>query len=250
MRSLSAMDSQGSEIEHKGELVVSDEDLKSIGERIDRALGERKADVDPNKFMSLLMTTYRFASRNYLENLEFRNETIDKYIHLLMSDGIFIKDGCAVESGKERAMAAQGGLDSEEYALVPRYGVKASAGHGSIVESEQIVDHMAFKRQWIRTMGLDVSHLALISAKGDSMEPTIKDGYLLLVDLRVHEVKGDAIYILRLDGELIAKRLQRIFDGGIKIKSDNQAYDEQVVPQDYVGKLNIIGRVVWGGGRM
>lgn len=159
-------------------------------------------------------------------------------------------EGSMKRGGESVPEKGGGELDQDEYALVPRYGVKASAGHGALVESEQVVDHMAFKRLWIRTMGLEVGHLALISAKGDSMEPTIRDGFLLLVDLRVRTVKDDAIYILRLDGMLIAKRLQRMFDGSVKIKSDNHAYDEQVVPADNVEKLNVIGRVVWGGGKM
>jgi len=141
-------------------------------------------------------------------------------------------------------------LSPDEYVLVPRYDVTASAGPGALVSSEQVVDHLAFKRKWIKRLGLDGGQLALITAVGDSMEPTIREGFLLLVDLRQHQVGGDAIYILRFDHELIAKRLQRMFDGGVKIKSDNPAYDEQLVPGDQVAKLNIIGKVVWGGGRM
>jgi phage repressor protein C with HTH and peptisase S24 domain len=141
-------------------------------------------------------------------------------------------------------------LPADEYVLVPRYDVTASAGPGALVQSEQVVDHLAFKRDWVKRLGLEAGQLALITAKGDSMEPTIRDGYLLLVDLRQHQATADAIYILRFDHELIAKRLQRLFTGEVKIKSDNPAYDEQLVPVDQVNKLNIVGKVVWGGGRM
>lgn len=151
----------------------------------------------------------------------------------------------AAENRADREMLAP-----DEYVLVPRYDVSASAGPGSLVSSEQVVDHLAFKREWTKRLGLEGGQLALITAVGDSMEPTIREGFLLLVDLRQHQVGGDAIYILRFDHELIAKRLQRMFDGGVKIKSDNPAYDEQLVPVDQVAKLNIIGKVVWGGGRM
>lgn len=141
-------------------------------------------------------------------------------------------------------------LDAEEFVLVPRYDVKASTGHGALVHSEQIVDHLAFRRNWVRGMGLQADHLALITAKGDSMEPTIRQGYLLLVDLRQSQVKDDAIYVLRMDNILVAKRLQKLFTGEVKVISDNHAYDEQLVPAEKIDKLNIIGRVVWGGGRM
>jgi len=139
----------------------------------------------------------------------------------------------------------------KEYVLVPRYNVKVSAGGGSIVESEQVVDHLAFKSAWVRTsMHLNPSDLLLISAIGDSMYPAIREGDLLLVDKSQQSVKDDAIYVLRLNDSLIAKRLQKLYDGSVQIKSDNKAYDPQLVPHDRIGMLNIIGRVVWVGGRV
>lgn len=153
------------------------------------------------------------------------------------------------ESGNETA-AGREALSADEYVLVPRYDVTASTGPGALVASEQVVDHLAFKREWVKRLGLEAGQLALITAVGDSMEPAIREGFLLLVDLRHHQVSSDAIYILRFDHELIAKRLQKMYDGAVKIKSDNPAYDEQLVPADQVGKLKIIGKVVWGGGRM
>lgn len=137
-----------------------------------------------------------------------------------------------------------------EYVLVPRYNVKASAGGGAIIESEQIVDLLAFKARWIHSMHWNPANLLLINTIGDSMYPTIEAGDLLLVDKGQREVRDDAIYILQIDGTLVAKRLQKLYDGSIQIKSDNQVYDAQLVPVDRVNMLNIIGRVVWGGGRM
>lgn len=142
-------------------------------------------------------------------------------------------------------------VNKDAYVLVPRYDVAASAGPGFAIQSEQVVDHLAFKSEWVRrAMGLDPHRLALISTKGDSMEPSLKEGDLLLLDLREQQVRNDAIYVLRLDDFLIAKRLQRGFDGTITIKSDNTAYEKQVVPKEMTEQLDIIGRVVWTGRRI
>lgn len=139
----------------------------------------------------------------------------------------------------------------KEYVLVPRYNVKVSAGGGSLVENEQIVDHLAFKSVWIRTvMHLNPANLLLVSAMGDSMYPTIRQGDMLLVDKGQQEVRDDAIYVLQYDGILVAKRLQKLYDGSVQIKSDNKVYDTQLVPFDRVDRLNVIGRVVWCGGKM
>jgi phage repressor protein C with HTH and peptisase S24 domain len=96
-------------------------------------------------------------------------------------------------------------------------------------------------------MNLEPGKLALISAIGDSMSPTIRDGDLLLVDMRQRQVGDDAIYIIRRDSSLVAKRFQRLFDGTVSIKSDNPIYKEEVVPKDAASELNLIGRVVWIG---
>ena len=139
----------------------------------------------------------------------------------------------------------------KEYVLVPRYDVRASAGGGALIESEQIVDYLAFKSEWVRNaMHMNPADLVLISATGDSMYPTIRERDLLLVDKSQFEVKDDAIYILRFDGALLAKRLQKLFDGSIQIKSDNNVYDSQLVPSDKVDSLKVLGRVVWVGGRI
>jgi len=53
-----------------------------------------------------------------------------------------------------------------DFVFVPRYNVYASAGGGANISSELIVDHLAFKREWLAHMGLSLSQLALISVGG------------------------------------------------------------------------------------
>lgn len=138
-----------------------------------------------------------------------------------------------------------------DYVLVPQVAVMAGDGSGVTIRSEQIVNHLAFKADWVRgNMGLDAARLVLVTIRGDSMEPTLKAGDLLLLDMRVTQVHNDAIYVLRRDADLVAKRLQRGFDGSVLIRSDNSAYETQVVPPERAGQLEIIGRVVWNGRRM
>jgi phage repressor protein C with HTH and peptisase S24 domain len=139
---------------------------------------------------------------------------------------------------------------SGDFALVPRYNVCVSSGGGAVIESEQVVDYLAFKRNWISEMGLQVDRLALVTAIGDSMSPTIQEGNLLLVDLSQTHVQDGAIYTLRMDSTLVAKRLQRKIDGGIIVKSDNPDYSDLFVDVKDLNMLNIVGRVVWAGRRM
>lgn len=139
----------------------------------------------------------------------------------------------------------------EQYVLVPRYEVAASAGGGAVVHSEQIVDYLSFKADWIRNgLGLSEKDLALINVKGDSMEPTLSNEDLILVDLRTQQVEDNAVYVLQFNGVLLVKRIQRKLDGTVIVRSDNTVYEPEVIGVERVEALNVIGRVVWCGRRM
>lgn len=139
----------------------------------------------------------------------------------------------------------------EDYVQVPRYDVHASAGNGHVVHSEQIVDYLAFRTEWVRgTLGLTPRDLALVSIRGDSMAPTLSAGDLILIDTRSKQIGVDAIYVLEAAGELRVKRIQCRLDGTVVIKSDNPQYQVEVLGPDECSRLRIVGRVVWSGRRM
>lgn len=138
-----------------------------------------------------------------------------------------------------------------DFVFVPQYDVRASAGHGSIIHSEQIVDHLAFKKSWVRSqLGCTETDLALITVKGDSMEPTLSPNDLILIDLRKNYVADNAVYVLQYDGSLLVKRIQRLMNGSVIIKSDNPEYKIEELSADQAKKLNVLGVVVWYGRKM
>ena len=134
-----------------------------------------------------------------------------------------------------------------EFACIPLYNVEVSAGHGIELQDEETVCSIAFRQDWLRSKGFQKEHLATISARGDSMEPTILNGNLLLINCLKKEVTADSIYVIRSDGRLYVKRLQKMCSGEIYINSDNPAYKTEVITVDKLNDLEIIGRVVWVG---
>jgi DNA polymerase V len=62
-----------------------------------------------------------------------------------------------------------------------------------------------------------------VRVEGDSMEPRIHDGELLVVDQMVETKDGD-IVIARLGCEFMVKRLHTEGDGGIRLLSENPSY--------------------------
>jgi phage repressor protein C with HTH and peptisase S24 domain len=139
----------------------------------------------------------------------------------------------------------------QDYVMVPRYDVKASAGGGAVIQSEQVVDYLAFKSEWVKnSLGISKDHLALISVLGDSMEPTLSNGDLILIDLRATHIQDNAIYVLSFDSALMVKRIQQKLDRTVIVKSDNAVYEPEIITPDKVEQLTIVGRVVWCGRRM
>lgn len=139
----------------------------------------------------------------------------------------------------------------DDFVLVPRYDVRGSAGHGSVIHSEQIVDYLAFRKDWVKkTLGVTERDLLLISVKGDSMEPTLSNDDLILVNIRKGRIEDNAVYVLQHDGDLLVKRIQRKIDGAVIVKSDNPLYEQEVLDSSKAESLHVLGRVVWYGRKM
>lgn len=140
------------------------------------------------------------------------------------------------------------------YVALPRYDVRAAAGVGVPVLTEEIADFIYFKVDWLRrTIGLAPTQLALIEAVGDSMNPTIHDGDLLLLDVSDPKLRGDGIYVIGEGDALVVKRIAlRLGGRGMAIRSDNERYSRSdlELSQDELSTIRLVGRVVWVGGRV
>lgn len=149
-------------------------------------------------------------------------------------------------AGQARSSISEG----DEYAYVPLYDAKISAGHGGWAEGARVLTKLAFTRYSLRKKGLDPSQLSAVRVDGDSMLGLLDDGDTVMVDHSRNSLEGEGVYVIRLDDHLYAKRLQRQFDGSVHVISENKAYRDMVVPREQLEAFEIIGRVVWAGGWM
>jgi phage repressor protein C with HTH and peptisase S24 domain len=135
------------------------------------------------------------------------------------------------------------------YVYIPLYDVRAAAGGGSIVENEHVVDVLAFKEDWIRQeLRAAPNDLRLIFVEGDSMEPDLRAGDIVLIDHTDTTARREGIYVIRMDGALLVKQLQRLPGGVLKVLSRNQAYESFTIPVAQLEERDgfaVIGRVVW-----
>lgn len=135
-----------------------------------------------------------------------------------------------------------------EYAMVPGLSVRASAGPGAIMSpDEPLADVVAFRKDWLGRLGINPRFARAIFAHGDSMEPTINDGDLLLVDESINHIVDHGIYVVVYQGMVIVKRVQMRRDGTLVLKSDNARYEAEEVPPNEIEQIQVAGRVRWFG---
>lgn len=137
-----------------------------------------------------------------------------------------------------------------KFTFIPLYDVAAAAGCGVVVDEERVVDSLAFSSSWLKKkLGIAAENLYLINVEGESMEPTLRQGNVILVNHADNTVTRDGIYVLRIGDSLLVKRLQRLPNAIIKVISDNPTYPPYDIDlSDNSGnEVAIIGRAVWSG---
>lgn len=139
-------------------------------------------------------------------------------------------------------------VDVSEFVFIPRYFVAASAGNGAVLSDENRRDTIAFHRKWLQDTFYNTrpEDIAAISVIGDSMEPTLRQRDVILIDRSTTNV-SDGVFVISLDGQLMVKRLQRQSSNQILVISDNSAYPSIVLQYDRINDLRVCGCVKWVG---
>lgn len=139
-------------------------------------------------------------------------------------------------------------VDLEEFVFVPRYNVSAAAGYGAWNDDESPMFTVSFRRYWVTNhLKADPAKLSVISVSGDSMEGVLNDKDIILVNHADREPR-EGIYVLRIDGQLLVKRVQRLPGAQLRITSTNPAYEPYNISlNDIPDDFDILGKVVWYG---
>jgi len=152
--------------------------------------------------------------------------------------------------GRARSGEAGRGLDPQRFLLLPTHrDTAAAAGTTTPPPPRPETEYIGFRHDWVRsTFGIEPIDLVMETAVGESMQPTIQDGDLLLVDTTDRSFSSFGVYVLEIAGERLVKRVQRKLDGSLVLISDNDTYLPDQVSGDMLNHVTVIGRVVWGGG--
>ncbi len=140
--------------------------------------------------------------------------------------------------------------DTEELAarrldavLVPHLSLTFSMGGGSVISEPTVLGYFSVPKEWLRGhIRGTPEDVAIIMGEGDSMEPTIRDGDMLLIDRAQRTMRqSDQIWAIAVRDSGSVKRLRRARSGGYEIHSDNPS-----VPVDFAddGEMVIVGRMI------
>lgn len=123
--------------------------------------------------------------------------------------------------------------------------INPSCGTGTIVLAEADVTPIKIGREIIKNIwNSKPEDLKIFKASGDSMEQTITDSDLLLIDLSKTDYRNGGIFLLTVDNDWYIKRLRMRITGELDIISDNPKYPIETLSQDTTHEIKIIGRVI------
>ncbi|MFQ1062177.1 XRE family transcriptional regulator [Bordetella trematum] len=140
---------------------------------------------------------------------------------------------------------------NERFEKVPELGdVRLAAGEGIENHTEEQTGFVQFRRSFLRSVGADAGRGRVVYAKGDSMEPIIRDGAALLVvpdlGLTLADVAAGGIYAINYDGKMLVKTVAKDrLTGRWVARSFNARHPD--IPLEGEASVRVLGRVVWAG---
>jgi phage repressor protein C with HTH and peptisase S24 domain len=212
---------------------------KGIGQRIEQVRGQLTQNAFAKSIGISKSTLIRYEREDRLPDAE----TIARVCETYKADFTWLI------TGKGEPFVSE--PEEEDCVQIPKYDIGVSAGPGAFIDAAFEPEMISVDLQWLRQeLNVNPAEMSMIYVRGDSMQPTIMDGDMLLVSSQVEQIR-DGIYISRYDGLLQVKRLQRQPKGVIRVSSDNSAYDPfSVSLQDEGADFAIVGRVVWVGRKL
>ena len=104
--------------------------------------------------------------------------------------------------------------------------------------------HYGFKKEWLERRGLKSNSLSVISVAGNSMEPDLYDGDLVLLDHASTDLAESQIYAVRFSDALYVKRIQHQPGDKVLLISKNKDYPPIEIAHPVADGVEVIGRIV------
>ena len=138
------------------------------------------------------------------------------------------------------------GQDSIGLVMVPLVAARLAAGKGSLETDGDVLSYFSFRQDWLCRKG-NPDRMVLMKVCGDSMEPDIRHGDMVLVDQSKCQIYGHAIYAMGINEEIYIKQVETLPGGTLVLRSRNPEYSPISVDLhgDLADSVRVIGRVIW-----
>lgn len=225
--------------------------METIVDRIQLALN--KADIKWSAAAIKIGLSAQAAS-NWKKG-KIGRDTIEKLAELLKVDAGWLLTGNSADNIQQAdgtpvvAWESPEDLDPNTYVIIPHVDVKFSAGNGHLAAYEPSHRDVGSAQllSWVHKKKVSPKNLITVDIDGDSMEPNIKSGSVVMLDKSINtleQVQSGKVYAIRYGNELKIKRLSRRFDGALIIDSDNPQYQREIVEPEQLEHISIIGKYV------
>lgn len=204
--------------QHRRERLLALIDTEYGGERVRFC---DKTNISESRLAQILSSTYRNGEA-FTEKTARKLETLAGLPPLYFDQGAAPSTDNLLElvPGARRVHAA--GVDDPSLTQIMKVKIKVQAGiTGFRVEPEHHDgETTGVPTSWVRNERLVASDLLAITVRGESMEPSLFDGDVIVVNTGDKTLSDGAVYAVNYEGEVVVKRMLR--DAGMWwLASDN-----------------------------
>lgn len=204
----------------------------------DRLKEIRKKNGNTQEEFALKLGINRGAYKNY------ENSTSEPSLAVLKS----ISETCGIDLnwlilGQTHTHAAEATLFTGSQLSV-RHLPNVTAWAGDVINIDENLSDVEY---WlVPRLGIGNDTMYSFTVQGNSMEPTLRAGDLLLCEPpigSIADLEPNAIYVVVYTDGVRVKRLRRAPSGGVLLQSDNQAYRDELVAEGHFSALRVMFKI-------
>jgi phage repressor protein C with HTH and peptisase S24 domain len=138
--------------------------------------------------------------------------------------------------------------ETEKYTRIRYFSdVNASAGGGGFNYDEDYtylgIDKILLDSLY-KSNNSNPNSIIALNVIGDSMEPTLYDKEIILFDKENKDISKGGIFVVSTNAGLFVKRVAKKIDGSVELISDNKNYNSEIIKEEELSTLNLLGKVI------
>ncbi len=138
-----------------------------------------------------------------------------------------------------------GASELREFFSPPQAKAKPGEG-GQELDVASKTSNYAFKLAWLKNVGFP-GKMKFLRFTGDSMQPTLLNNDVLLVDESQRDILDGKIYAMSMDQDIVVKRVSKKPGKLVLISDNRELYESMEISVGSQDNVQIMGRVVWVG---